>query len=466
MCYKIFMMQRLILKQSQSQKLSPQQIQFIKLLQLSNSNIESEIKKELEDNPALEEKVILENNDGQEIENQVNYNYSKQSSKQNNNFSKEGNLSNNESFIENLQTQVSYLNLKDEELIIAKQIIGTLDNDGYLRRNLESIIDDIAFSENIEFNINDIKGVLKKIQTLEPAGVAARNLEECLLLQINRKESLSRVENIAKKIITDTFDYFKNKQFDKIYEKYNVDKKILNKSFDYIKSLNPKPTGGHDDSNLTEYLIPDFIIKKENNELNVFLSSENKTIGINKSYINIYDNLKNKKNKNKENRKSYDFIKQKIQSAQWFVDAINQRNNTLLKTMKTIVDLQKKFFEDGDENELKPMILKDIANVIKMDISTVSRIVRSKVAQTEYGVFPLKYFFSESTIKKGDDLVSSKVVKNKLLEIIESEDKSNPYSDEQLENILKEDGFEVARRTVSKYREQLKIPVARLRKNY
>ena len=460
------MMQRLILKQSQSQKLSPQQIQFIKLLQLSNSNIESEIKKELEDNPALEEKVILENNDGQEIENQVNYNYSKQSSKQNNNFSKEGNLSNNESFIENLQTQVSYLNLKDEELIIAKQIIGTLDNDGYLRRNLESIIDDIAFSENIEFNINDIKRILKKIQTLEPAGVAARNLEECLLLQINRKESLSRVENIAKKIITDTFDYFKNKQFDKIYEKYNVDKKILNKSFDYIKSLNPKPTRGHDDSNLTEYLIPDFIIKKENNELNVFLSSENKTIGINKSFINIYDNLKNKKNKNKENRKSYDFIKQKIQSAQWFVDAINQRNNTLLKTMKTIVDLQKKFFEDGDENELKPMILKDIANVIKMDISTVSRIVRSKVAQTEYGIFPLKYFFSESTIKKGDDLVSSKVVKNKLLEIIESENKSKPYSDEQLENKLKEDGFEVARRTVSKYREQLKIPVARLRKNY
>ena len=459
-------MQRLILKQSQSQKLSPQQIQFIKLLQLSNSNIDSEIKKELEDNPALEEKVILENNDGQEIENQVNYNYSKQSSKQNNNFSKEGNLSNNESFIENLQTQVSYLNLKDDELMIAKQIIGTLDNDGYLRRDLESIIDDIAFSENIEFNINDIKRVLKKIQTLEPAGVAARNLEECLLLQINRKESLSRVEDIAKKIITDTFDYFKNKQFDKIYEKYNVDKKILNKSFDYIKSLNPKPTGGHDDSNLTEYLIPDFIIKKENNELNVFLSSENKTIGINKSYVNIYDDLKNKKNKNKENRKSYDFIKQKIQSAQWFVDAINQRNNTLLKTMKTIVDLQKKFFEDGDENELKPMILKDIANVIKMDISTVSRIVRSKVAQTEYGIFPLKYFFSESTIKKGDDLVSSKVVKNKLLEIIESEDKSKPYSDEQLENKLKKNGFEVARRTVSKYREQLKIPVARLRKNY
>ena len=459
-------MQRLILKQSQSQKLSPQQIQFIKLLQLSNSNIDSEIKKELEDNPALEEKVILENNDGQEIENQVNYNYSKQSSKQNNNFSKEGNLSNNESFIENLQTQISYLNLKDDELMIAKQIIGTLDNDGYLRRDLESIIDDIAFSENIEFNINDIKRVLKKIQTLEPAGVAARNLEECLLLQINRKESLSRAEDIAKKIITDTFDYFKNKQFDKIYEKYNVDKKILNKSFDYIKSLNPKPTGGHDDSSLTEYLIPDFIIKKENNELNVLLSSENKTIGINKSYVNIYDDLKNKKNKNKENRKSYDFIKQKIQSAQWFVDAINQRNNTLLKTMKTIVDLQKKFFEDGDENELKPMILKDIANVIKMDISTVSRIVRSKVAQTEYGIFPLKYFFSESTIKKGDDLVSSKVVKNKLLEIIESEDKSKPYSDEQLENKLKRNGFEVARRTVSKYREQLKIPVARLRKNY
>ena len=459
-------MQRLIQKQSQSQKLSPQQIQFIKLLQLSNSNIDSEIKKELEDNPALEEKAILENNEDQGIDIQNNYNYSKQSAKQNNNFSREGNLSNNESFRENLQTQVNYLNLIDDELVIAKQIIGTLDNDGYLRREIESIIDDIAFSENIEFNVIDIERVLGKIQKLEPAGIAARNLKECLLIQINRKESLSRIENIAKKIIYNSFEYFKNKQFNKIYDEYSIDKGILNKAFDYIKSLNPKPSGGLEDLNLTEYLIPDFSIKKENNEINVFLSSENKKIGINKSYVNIYDDLKNKKNKNKENRKSYDFIKQKIQSAQWFIDAINQRNNTLLKTMKTIVNLQKKFFEDGDENELKPMILKDIANVIKMDISTVSRIVSSKVAQTEYGIFPLKYFFSESTIKKGDDLVSSKVAKNKLLEIIESEDKSKPYSDEQLENKLKENGFEVARRTVSKYREQLKIPVARLRKNY
>ena len=231
-------------------------------------------------------------------------------------------------------------------------------------------------------------------------------------------------------------------------------------------TLNPKPSGGLEDSDITEFLIPDFIIKKNNEDFIVDLASGNRKININKKYVSIYEELKNKKNKDGETKKSYEFIKKKIESAKWFVDALNQRNSTLLKTMNTILKLQLKFFEDGDENDLKPMILKDIAKIIKMDVSTVSRIVSSKVAQTDFGVFPLKYFFSESTIKKGDELVSSRVVKNYLKKFIKEEIKTSPYSDDQIEKILQEKGYQVARRTVTKYREQLNIAVARLRREY
>ncbi len=420
-------MQKLQLRQNQSQKLSPQQIQFIKLLQLSNSNIEAEIKKEIEENPALEEN---EKNENIDTVNTENYNYYQKSNNENSNFNREENISNTESFRENLISQLNYQKLDKGENIIANQIIGTLDNDGYLRRDIESIIDDIAFAENIEFKNSDIEKVLLKIQKLEPAGIAAR------------------------------------KKFDVIYQKYDHPKNIINNAFDYIKTLNPKPSGGLEDSNLTEFLIPDFIVKKDNNEFIVELTSGNKPLNINKNYISIYDELKNKKNKDNESKESFDFIKSKLEKAQWFVEALNQRNNTLLKTMNTIVKIQKRFFNDGDENDLKPMILKDIAEIIKMDISTVSRIVKSKNVQTDYGIFPLRYFFSESTIKKGDDLVSSKIVKNYLSDLIENEDKSSPYSDDQLEKILKKEGYDVARRTVAKYREQLNIPVARLRKEY
>ncbi len=456
-------MQKLELRQNQSQKLSPQQIQFIKLLQLSNSNIESEIKKEIEDNPALEEN---EKNENLDTVNTENYNYYHKSNSENSNFNREENISNTESFRENLISQLNYQKLDKNENIIANQIIGTLDNDGYLRRDIESIIDDIAFAENIEFKNSEIEKVLLKIQKLEPAGIAARNLEECLILQIESIENPSQNQLLAKKIILDNFKEFTNKKFDVIYEKYDHPKNKINNAFDYIKTLNPKPSGGLEDSNLTEFLIPDFIVKKDNNEFIVELASGNKPLNINKNYISIYDELKNKKNKDNESKESFDFIKSKLEKAQWFVEALNQRNNTLLKTMNTIVKIQKRFFNDGDENDLKPMILKDIAEIIKMDISTVSRIVKSKNVQTDYGIFPLRYFFSESTIKKGDDLVSSKIVKNYLSDLIENEDKSSPYSDDQLEKILKKEGYDVARRTVAKYREQLNIPVARLRKEY
>ena len=456
-------MQKLQLRQNQSQKLSPQQIQFIKLLQLSNSNIETEIKKEIEENPALEEN---EKNENIDTVNTENYNYYQKSNNENSNFNREENISNTESFRENLISQLNYQKLDKGENIIANQIIGTLDNDGYLRRDLESIIDDIAFAENIEFKNSDIEKVLLKIQKLEPAGIAARNLEECLILQIDSIEEPTQNQLLAKKIILENFKEFTNKKFDVIYQKYDHPKNIINNAFDYIKTLNPKPSGGLEDSNLTEFLIPDFIVKKDNNEFIVELASGNKPLNINKNYISIYDELKNKKNKDNESKESFDFIKSKLEKAQWFVEALNQRNNTLLKTMNTIVKIQKRFFNDGDENDLKPMILKDIAEIIKMDISTVSRIVKSKNVQTDYGIFPLRYFFSESTIKKGDDLVSSKIVKNYLSDLIENEDKSSPYSDDQLEKILKKEGYDVARRTVAKYREQLNIPVARLRKEY
>ena len=456
-------MQKLQLSQNQSQKLSPQQIQFIRLLQLSNSNIESEIKKEIEENPALEEN---EKNESIDIVNTENYNYYQKSNSENANFNREENISNTESFRENLISQLNYQKLDKGENIIANQIIGTLDNDGYLRRDLESIIDDIAFAENIEFKNSDIEKVLLKIQKLEPAGIAARNLEECLILQIDSIEEPTQNQLLAKKIILENFKEFTNKKFDVIYQKYDHPKNIINNAFDYIKTLNPKPSGGLEDSNLTEFLIPDFIVKKDNNEFIVELASGNKPLNINKNYISIYDELKNKKNKDNESKESFDFIKSKLEKAQWFVEALNQRNNTLLKTMNTILNIQKRFFDDGDENDLKPMILKDIAEIIKMDISTVSRIVKSKNVQTDYGIFPLRYFFSESTIKKGDDLVSSKIVKNYLSDLIENEDKSSPYSDDQLEKILKKEGYDVARRTVAKYREQLNIPVARLRKEY
>ena len=456
-------MQKLQLRQNQSQRLSPQQIQFIKLLQLSNSNIEAEIKKEIEENPALEEN---EKNENIDTVNTENFNYYQKSNNENSNFNREENISNTESFRENLISQLNYQKLDKGENIIANQIIGTLDNDGYLRRDLESIIDDIAFAENIEFKNSEIEKVLLKIQKLEPAGIAARNLEECLILQIDSIEEPTQNQLLAKKIILENFKEFTNKKFDVIYQKYDHPKNIINNAFDYIKTLNPKPSGGLEDSNLTEFLIPDFIVKKDNNEFIVELASGNKPLNINKNYISIYDELKNKKNKDNESKESFDFIKSKLEKAQWFVEALNQRNNTLLKTMNTIVKIQKRFFNDGDENDLKPMILKDIAEIIKMDISTVSRIVKSKNAQTDYGIFPLRYFFSESTIKKGDDLVSSKIVKNYLSDLIENEDKSSPYSDDQLEKILKKEGYDVARRTVAKYREQLNIPIARLRKEY
>ena len=279
-------MQRLELRQNQSQKLTPQQIQFIKLLQLSNSNIDSEIKKELEENPALEEN---ENNRSEELEisNSENYNYSQKRSNDLSDFSRESNISSIESFRESLLNQINYLKLDKNEIIIAKQIIGTLDNDGYLRRDLESIIDDIAFSENTEYSYDEIEKVLLKIQSLEPHGIGARNLEECLIIQIDSINELTNTQTLARKILEESFIDFKKKQFDKIYNKFDESKAEINNAFNFIKTLNPKPSGGLEGLEITEFLIPDFIIKKNNEEFIVELASGNRKININNKYISI-----------------------------------------------------------------------------------------------------------------------------------------------------------------------------------
>tara|TARA_B100000965_G_C19581948_1_gene753974 strand:- start:872 stop:2269 length:1398 start_codon:yes stop_codon:yes gene_type:complete len=463
-------MQNLSITQNLNQKLSPQQIQFMKLLQVSSSNIEGIIKKELEANPALEE----ESND-LSIENESNIDdfkldqesYKTKSSFNSENKNSEIPFSVGSSLNEKLLDQLSYLKLNEKEQIIAKQIIGTIDEDGYLRRDIESIVDDIAFAENFEAEIKEIENILKLIQSFDPPGIGARNLKECLIIQLNNIERKNQEETIALKIINDFYDDFINKHYDKIISKLsNTNREIIKKGIQIIKNLNPKPGGSMDESQHTEYLIPDFILKKEEGKFYVSLTQNNlPKIKVSKDYISMLDDLKLNKNENENNKKSYDFIKQKLESARWFIDALEQRQNTLINTMNTIIELQYEFFNNsGDNNFIKPMILKDIANIIKMDISTVSRIVSTKVIQTDFGVYQLKDFFSEGHITKNGENISNKKIKKLLQKLINEEDKREPLSDEKLEKLFQEKGYNIARRTISKYREQLKIAVSRLRK--
>ena len=362
---------------------------------------------------------------------------------------------------------LSYLKLNEKEQIIAKQIIGTIDEDGYLRRDTESIIDDIAFTESLELQIKEVENVVKLIQSFDPPGIGARNLKECLIIQLNNIEKKNKEELVALNIINNFYDDFINKHYDKIISKLsNTEKEIIKKGIQIIKNLNPKPGGSIDESQHTEYLIPDFILKKEDGKFHVILTQNNiPKVKVSKDYINMLDELKVNKSKNENNKKSYDFIKQKLESARWFIDALEQRQNTLINTINSIIKLQYEFFNNsGDNNFIRPMILKDIANIIKMDISTVSRIVSSKVIQTDFGIYQLKDFFSEGHITKNGENISNKKIKKLLEKFINEEDKRDPLSDEKIEKVFKEKGYNIARRTISKYREQLNIPVSRLRK--
>lgn len=488
-------MQKLGLIQSLSQKLSPQQIQFIKLLQIPTTELETRIEEELETNPALEEgpeESELDNTEDQDFEDNFDSSndemsledylnddytgYKMQSDNIGDEEEKEIPIASPRSFIDMLKDQLGWLKLDPRQKIIAEQLIGSIEGDGYIRREMESIINDLAFSQNVETDLEELEEILLKIQEFDPPGIAARDLKECLLIQLYRKEAEYNEEinnekehydiKLAIRILESCYDDLTKKHFDKIKKKLNIeDDDELKDAITVITKLNPKPGSSSDGIVRTQYLIPDFILMNDNGKLELTLNSRNAPeLRISRSYADMLDAYDKSKNKDQKLKQTVTFVKQKLDSAKWFIDAIKQRQMTLLNTMKAIVNFQYDFFQTGDETKLKPMILKDIATIINMDISTVSRVANSKSIQTEFGIFPLKYFFSEGISTDSGEDVSSREVKQSLKDLIDSEDKGKPLSDDKLEKLLNAKGYNIARRTVAKYREQMNIPVARLRK--
>lgn len=472
-------MQKLSLTQSLGQKLSPQQIQFIKLLQIPTAELEARVEEELEVNPALEEGAEQkEESDGDEFaDSESSEDIDVEDYLRDDDFSgykMQGDGDNGEdrdlpiamqsSLTEALLQQLGYQRLDDRQKAIGRQLIGSIEEDGYIRREMEAIINDLAFSQNIETDLDEIEEILRRLQTFDPAGIAARTLQECLILQLERKVETEEVE-LALRIIQDCFDEFTKKHYDKVMKRLNVESEdLMRAAVATITKLNPKPGGGGADVR-TQYLMPDFILINNNSKLELSLNSRNAPeLRISRSYSEMLDTYDKSKKKDKKLKETVSFVKQKLDSAKWFIDAIKQRQQTLLNTMNAIVQYQYDFFQEGDETKLRPMILKDIANEIGMDISTISRVANSKAVQTEFGIFPLKYFFSEGISTQTGEDVSSREVKKVLKEAIEAEDKRKPLSDDKLEKLLKSKGYNIARRTVAKYREQMNIPVARLRK--
>lgn len=480
-------MQKLGLNQSLQQKLSPQQIQFIKLLQVPTAELESRIEEELENNPALEEgeekdlpddsgpeEEVPESNSSEEEVDIKDYlqddDYSgyKMQGDGDDDEDREMPIPMSTSLHENLMNQLDFLGLSDKEYIIGKQLIGSIESDGYIRRELEAIVNDLAFSQGIETTAEEVESVLKRIQTFDPPGIAARDLQECLLLQLDRMDNGHNIDvAVAKKIIRECFEEFTKKHYQKIQKKLETeDDEFVKDAIDLIVKLNPKPGGGAAVSMVkNQYIIPDFILTNNNGKLELALNSRNAPeLRISRSYTEMFKAYDKSDKRDKKLKEAVTFVKQKLDAAKWFIDAIKQRQQTLLRTMRAIVDFQYDFFLEGDETKLKPMILKDIANMIHMDISTVSRVASSKSIQTDFGIYPLKYFFSEGISTDSGEEVSSREVKQIIKDIIDGEDKNKPFSDDKLEKILNEKGYNIARRTVAKYREQLNIPVARLRK--
>ena len=483
-------MQRLGLNQSLQQKLSPQQIQFIKLLQVPTAELDTRIEEELEINPALEEgedeqqpeeKAEAEQEfDEAESKNEEDVDlkdylgdddsigYKMQSDGGGDEDDREMPIPMGTSLHEQLMSQLGYLGLNEQQDAIGKQLVGSIEADGYIRRDLDAIVNDLAFSQGIDTTVEEVESILKKIQQFDPAGIAARNLQECLLLQLDRMDNGHDIDvAVAKKIIAECFDEFTKKHYQKIQKKLGTeDEEFVRDAMEVIIKLNPKPGSGSTTGMVkNQYIMPDFILVNNNGKLELSLNSRNAPeLRISKSYTEMFKAYDKGDKKDKKLKEAVTFVKQKLDAAKWFIDAIKQRQHTLLRTMKAIVDFQYDFFLEGDETKLRPMILKDIAQMISMDISTVSRVASSKAVQTDFGIFPLKYFFSEGISTDSGEEVSSREVKQIIKDIIESEDKNKPFSDDRLEKILNDKGYNIARRTVAKYREQLNIPVARLRK--
>ncbi|MEZ0611230.1 RNA polymerase factor sigma-54 [Fibrella sp. WM1] len=481
-------MQKLSLSQSLQQKLSPQQIQFIKLLQIPTAELETRIEEELEINPALEEGQdeefeakdefdddfdsqddYSERNDDLDIDtylaNDEFAGYKMQGDGAYGEEDREMPLATSSSLTDSLMQQFGYLRLTDEQRIIGLQLLGSIESDGYIRRSMQAIVNDLAFSQNIFVDAEEIEDVLHRIQTFDPPGIAARDLRECLLLQLKRKDQADSCVQLATRIIEDYFEEFSKKHYEKIQRRLNISDESLKKVVDIIIKLNPKPGSVEGDDNAAPYLTPDFILVNNNGKLELSLNSRNAPeLRISRSFADMLDTYDKSNKQNKALKETVTFVKQKLDAAKWFIDAIKQRQQTLLKTMNAIVRYQYDFFLTGDETKLRPMILKDIAQMIEMDVSTISRVANSKAVQTEFGIYPLKYFFSEGISTESGEDVSSREVKNILKDMIDSEPKVNPLSDDKLEKMLNDRGYNIARRTVAKYREQLNIPVARLRK--
>lgn len=474
------------------QKLAPQQIQLMKLIQLHTLEFEEELERELEENPALEiakddskeddyssleDAYQDEGTESIETDFDVNeYIYddepsyktaSSNYSPDDEEFDNESLLTEGQSLYDYLMEQIHLVNISDEDLKIAEYLIGNLDTDGYLRREIKSIVDDLAFSQGIYTTKERIEDILENyVQKLDPPGVGARGLQECLLLQIEKKVSSDKAVSLAANILRYQFDALTNKHYNKIIQKYDIEEDDLKDALDEISKLSPKVGGNFDTQTITinQEIIPDFVIQVKDGQVIPMLNSKNApTLRVSEEYKDILTTYSHDKNSS-EHKQAALFIKQKLDAAKWYIDAINQRQNTLLQTITAIVKFQKDYFITGDEKSLKPMILKDVADITGFDISTISRVVKSKYADTPNGIVYLKDLFSDSLTNDDGEEVSTKEIKTHLQEVISKENKRKPLTDDALVVILKEQGYNIARRTIAKYREQLNIPVARLRK--
>ena len=463
------------LKLKLSQKLSPQQIQLMKLIQLPVLDFEQKLKQEIEENPALEITELTNNdefNDDEniDVEDYINddeipdykLNSYNSSNKDENSIPYASGMSFTQLILNQLRTE----RLNDLEMKIAEFLVGCIDEDGYIRQNLEDIIDDLAFTQNIITEHKTVESILKIIQNLDPPGIGARSLQECLVLQLRRKDSNEISIKLALDVIEDSFDLFTKRHFEKLLGKYQISEEELKIAIKEIEKLNPKPANSLsvNSTKLIEQVIPDFKIEIINDKLLLSLNGRNKpTMNVSREYTEMLKGYSLEK-KRKSQKEAVQFIKQKLDSAKWFIEAIEQREQTLMLTMKAIMTFQEAYFLSGDEKKIKPMILKNIADKINMDISTISRVANSKYVDTPYGTKLIKEFFSESMINNKGEEISTIEVKKKLENIIEEEDKRKPETDDSLVKLLNKEGYKIARRTVSKYREQLNIPVARLRK--
>ncbi len=469
------------LKLKLSQKLSPQQIQLMKLIQLPTIDFEQKIQREIEENPALEQgknSTDEEQQDSQEdysesddinIDDYINYDDTPSYKLNSNNSGRPEDknipFSSGISFTQHLLSQLKPISLSDKKMKIAEFLVGSIDESGYIRLEIEEIIDDLAFTQNLTVDEDELNEVLNIVQDFDPPGVGALSLQECLVIQLRRKKRNEYI-NLAIDIIENSFEQFSKKHFEKLMTKYSIVENQLKEIIKIISKLNPKPGGAYSGGGKPiEQVIPDFRISIENNELTLDLNYRNSPVlNISRDYDEMLRGYKLEKNKSKSQKEAIQFIKQKLDSAKWFIDAVKQRQQTLMITMQAIMNYQSEYFLSGDERKIKPMILKDIANEIEMDISTISRVANSKYVDTPYGTKLLKEFFSESMKTTSGEEISTIEIKKILEKIILSENKRKPETDEKLVKILNEKGYKIARRTVAKYREQLNIPVARLRK--